>query len=114
MADSLDPGELLSAIKAVFEIESVETYFEVRSVEIAGNDVQVLFEWAKPGVLYGIRIEIPDTTDHPSWQDWRPQTLEEWATYAVKWKMIEELETGLLGRTSRSFDGRVTWLELPD
>ncbi|MBP2216559.1 hypothetical protein [Arthrobacter sp. CAN_C5] len=114
MSAPLNSDELLEAIKAVFRIQSVETYFEVRSVEIAGSDVLVLFEWANPGVLYGVRIEIPDTTDHQSWQEWCPQTLEEWATYAVKWRMLEELETGLLGRTSQSFDGHVTWLELPE
>lgn len=114
MTESLDPNDLLVAIKAVFEYQSIETYFEVRSVEIAGTEVLVLFEWAKPGMLYGVRIEIPDTTDHHSWREWAPQTMEEWATYAVRWKMIEELETGLVGRTTRSFDGHVTWLELPD
>ena len=114
MSAPLNSDELLEAIKAVFRTQSVETYFEVRSVEIAGSDMLVLFEWANPSVLYGVRIEIPDTTDHHSWQEWCPQTLEEWATYAVKWRMLEELETGLMGRTSQSFEGHVTWLELPE
>ncbi|WP_192476487.1 hypothetical protein [Arthrobacter sp. AET 35A] len=42
---------------------------------------------------------------------WDPQTIEEWAMYAVRERLIEELLTGAWLKAVRHSDGRVTWLE---
>lgn len=87
---------------------------ELLSAGITGCSLELVFRWNDNPDLLGMRFEIPDTTEHPAWTRWAPQMVEEWVQYAVRVTLIEEMQTCLLHRACKEFDGRVLWLHSPD
>ncbi len=81
------------------------------ALRVVAGYLEVVFRWNQCPEQLGYRVELPDTTDHPSWTKWAPGTVEEWVEYALRFSLIEDMQTGLLQYGRRHFDGSVVWLE---
>jgi hypothetical protein len=110
MAELLDPHQLLEAARRAMSIPAGPDKLRVRSLELINGRFELIFDWNDFPDPLGFRFEVPGTTDHPSWRNWAPATVDEWAQYAVHVAFLEEMQTGLLYRARRDFDGNVIWL----
>lgn len=120
MAETIDPAEILATVRSIMMSPdgavsgAAPNTIDVKSVEIADGFVQLIFRWDQYPDLLGMRFEAPDTTDHPAWTNWAPQSIHEWAIYAVLLQALENMQTGFLYWGRRCFDGRIVWLEVQD
>jgi hypothetical protein len=113
MAESLDPNQLLDAARRAMSIPAEPDKLRIRSLELVNGQLELIFDWNDFPDPLGIRFEVPDTTDHRSWRTWAPATVDEWAQYAIQVTFLEEMQTGLLHRARRDFDGSIIWLARP-
>lgn len=112
MSTPIDHQAILAAAWEVMERPVGGDQLQLMSIRVSGGYLEVVFRWNDYPTAIGYRVELPDTTAHPAWNRWAPQTVEEWVEYAVRVTLIEDMQTGLLQRGGHDFDGDVLWLNL--
>ncbi|GLB69067.1 hypothetical protein [Arthrobacter mangrovi] len=111
MTKAIDQEAILAAARDIMVRPVGGDTLNLISLRVVDGYLEVVFRWNERPEQFGYRVELPDTTDHPSWTKWAPQTVEEWVEYAVRFSLIEDMQTGLLPYGRRRFDGSVLWLE---
>ncbi|EMY34062.1 hypothetical protein D477_011606 [Arthrobacter crystallopoietes BAB-32] len=111
MAEVIDQQAILAAAEDVMVRPVGGDALALISLRVAAGFLELVFRWNDYPQPLGYRVELPDTTDHPVWTRWAPQAVEEWVEYAVRFTLIEDMQTGLLQYGGRHFDGEVLWLE---
>jgi hypothetical protein len=81
---AVDPGEVLEAARRLMSLPVGGDTLVLASAALSGRYLELVFTWNDLPGLLGVRIEVPDTTAHPAWQRWEPQTVEEWVQYAIR------------------------------
>jgi hypothetical protein len=111
MAEPIDQHSILATAREIMGLPVGGDRLQIFSIDIVGQDLELVYYWNDVPTRLGYRVELPDTTEHPAWKKWAPKTVEEWTMYAVRVTLIEDMQTGLLAWGNRKSERDVLWLE---
>lgn len=111
MAEPINQQSILAAAREIMKLPVGGDRLRIISIDVAGQNLELVYAWNDVPTSLGYRVELPDTTEHAAWKKWAPKTIEEWTMYAVRVTLIEDMQTGLLVWGKRHLERGVLWLE---